>query len=70
MPDAKLPVVTRRESRDVKTLLLLALAPALVLALPSTGMAQKAVEMGASRLQPVITRHTQVARLNLRAKMA
>jgi 16S rRNA (uracil1498-N3)-methyltransferase len=28
-------------------------------------MAQKAVEMGASRLQPVITRHAQVARLNL-----
>ena len=28
-------------------------------------MAQKAVEMGASRLQPVTTRHTQVARLNL-----
>ena len=28
-------------------------------------MAQKAVEMGASRLQPVITRHTQVARVNL-----
>jgi 16S rRNA (uracil1498-N3)-methyltransferase len=26
---------------------------------------QKAVEMGASRLQPVITRHTQVARVNL-----
>jgi 16S rRNA (uracil1498-N3)-methyltransferase len=28
-------------------------------------LVQKAVEMGASRLQPVITRHTQVARLNL-----
>jgi 16S rRNA (uracil1498-N3)-methyltransferase len=28
-------------------------------------MAQKAVEMGASRLQPVITRHAQVGRLNL-----
>ena len=28
-------------------------------------MAQKAVEMGASRLQPVMTRHGQVARLNL-----
>jgi|SRR5947209_5451615 len=28
-------------------------------------MAQKAVEMGASRLQPVITRHGQVARVNL-----
>jgi 16S rRNA (uracil1498-N3)-methyltransferase len=27
--------------------------------------AQKAVEMGASRLQPVITRHTQVARVNV-----
>jgi 16S rRNA (uracil1498-N3)-methyltransferase len=27
-------------------------------------MAQKAVEMGASRLQPVITRHGQVARVN------
>jgi 16S rRNA (uracil1498-N3)-methyltransferase len=26
---------------------------------------QKAVEMGASRLQPVLTRHTQVSRLNL-----
>jgi 16S rRNA (uracil1498-N3)-methyltransferase len=26
---------------------------------------QKAVEMGASRLQPVLTRHTQVARVNL-----
>lgn len=26
---------------------------------------QKAVEMGAARLQPVITRHTQVARVNL-----
>ena len=28
-------------------------------------MVQKAVEMGVSRLQPVITRHTQVARINL-----
>ena len=28
-------------------------------------MAQKAVEMGASRLQPVLTRHTQVQRVNL-----
>src|SRR5438552_5389561 len=28
-------------------------------------MAQKAVEMGASRLVPVITRHTQVTRVNL-----
>src|SRR5262245_57268097 len=28
-------------------------------------MVQKAVEMGASVLQPVITRHTQVARINL-----
>ncbi len=28
-------------------------------------MVQKAVEMGASRLQPVMTRHTQVARVNL-----
>ena len=28
-------------------------------------MAQKAVEMGASRLQPVITRHAQVTRVNL-----
>src|SRR5271167_464727 len=28
-------------------------------------MAQKAVEMGARRLRPVITRHTQVARVNL-----
>jgi 16S rRNA (uracil1498-N3)-methyltransferase len=28
-------------------------------------MAQKAVEMGASRLQPVITRHVQVVRVNL-----
>jgi 16S rRNA (uracil1498-N3)-methyltransferase len=27
-------------------------------------MVQKAVEMGASRLQPVLTRHTQVSRLN------
>jgi 16S rRNA (uracil1498-N3)-methyltransferase len=28
-------------------------------------MVQKAVEMGASRLQPVLTRHTQVERVNL-----
>jgi len=28
-------------------------------------LVQKAVEMGASRLRPVITRHTQVARVNL-----
>jgi len=28
-------------------------------------MVQKAVEMGASRLQPVMTRHTQAARVNL-----
>jgi 16S rRNA (uracil1498-N3)-methyltransferase len=28
-------------------------------------MAQKATEMGAARLQPVLTRHTQVSRLNL-----
>jgi 16S rRNA (uracil1498-N3)-methyltransferase len=28
-------------------------------------MVQKAVELGVSRLQPVLTRHTQVARLNL-----
>ena len=28
-------------------------------------MVQKAVEMGASRLQPVLTQHTQVARVNL-----
>jgi 16S rRNA (uracil1498-N3)-methyltransferase len=28
-------------------------------------LVQKAVEMGASRLQPVVTKHTQVARLNL-----
>ncbi len=28
-------------------------------------LVQKAVEMGVSRLQPVVTRHTQVARLNL-----
>ena len=27
-------------------------------------MVQKAVEMGASRLQPVLTRHTQVSRVN------
>jgi 16S rRNA (uracil1498-N3)-methyltransferase len=29
-------------------------------------MVQKAVEMGASRLQPVLTQHAQVARVNLR----
>jgi 16S rRNA (uracil1498-N3)-methyltransferase len=28
-------------------------------------MAQKAVEMGASRLQPILTRHAQVVRVNL-----
>src|SRR5437870_471978 len=28
-------------------------------------LVQKAVELGASRLQPVLTRHTQVARVNL-----
>lgn len=28
-------------------------------------MVQKAVELGVSRLQPVVTRHTQVARINL-----
>jgi 16S rRNA (uracil1498-N3)-methyltransferase len=28
-------------------------------------LVQKAVEMGASRLQPVVTRHTQVTRINL-----
>src|SRR3979490_3538090 len=28
-------------------------------------MVQKATEMGASRLQPVITRHAQIARINL-----
>src|SRR5215467_675332 len=28
-------------------------------------MVQKVVEMGASRLQPVLTRHTQVTRVNL-----
>ena len=28
-------------------------------------MVQKAVEMGVSRLQPVLTRHTQVKRINL-----
>lgn len=28
-------------------------------------LVQKAVEMGASRLQPVVTRHTQVARVNV-----
>ena len=30
-------------------------------------MVQKAVEMGVSRLQPVLTRHGQVARVNTRA---
>jgi 16S rRNA (uracil1498-N3)-methyltransferase len=33
-------------------------------------MVQKAVEMGASRLQPVITRHTQAARVNRRRMQA
>jgi len=33
-------------------------------------MVQKAVEMGASLLQPVITRHTQVARVNLQRMRA
>jgi 16S rRNA (uracil1498-N3)-methyltransferase len=33
-------------------------------------MVQKAVEMGASRLQPVLTRHTQVARVNLERMQA
>jgi 16S rRNA (uracil1498-N3)-methyltransferase len=33
-------------------------------------LVQKAVEMGASRLQPVITRHTQVARVNLKRMRA
>jgi len=33
-------------------------------------MAQKAVEMGASRLQPVITRHAQAARVNLQRMRA
>jgi 16S rRNA (uracil1498-N3)-methyltransferase len=33
-------------------------------------MAQKAVEMGAARLQPVITRHTQAARVNLERMQA
>jgi 16S rRNA (uracil1498-N3)-methyltransferase len=33
-------------------------------------MVQKAVEMGASRLQPVLTRHTQVARVNLQRMRA
>ena len=33
-------------------------------------MAQKAVEMGASRLQPVITRHAQAARVNLERMQA
>ena len=33
-------------------------------------MVQKAVEMGVSRLQPVITRHTQVSRVNLERMQA
>jgi len=33
-------------------------------------MVQKAVEMGVSRLQPVITQHTQVARVNLERMQA
>jgi 16S rRNA (uracil1498-N3)-methyltransferase len=33
-------------------------------------LVQKAVEMGAARLQPVITRHTQVARVNLERMQA
>jgi 16S rRNA (uracil1498-N3)-methyltransferase len=33
-------------------------------------MVQKAVEMGASRLQPVLTRHTQVTRVNLKRMQA
>jgi 16S rRNA (uracil1498-N3)-methyltransferase len=33
-------------------------------------MVQKAVEMGASRLQPVITRHTQTTRVNLERMQA
>jgi 16S rRNA (uracil1498-N3)-methyltransferase len=33
-------------------------------------MVQKAVEMGASRLQPVITRHTQAARVNVKRMQA
>jgi 16S rRNA (uracil1498-N3)-methyltransferase len=33
-------------------------------------MVQKAVELGASRLQPVITRHTQVARVNVERMQA
>lgn len=33
-------------------------------------LVQKAVEMGVSRLQPVITRHTQVARLNIERMQA
>ena len=33
-------------------------------------LVQKAVEMGASRLQPVLTRHTQVARINLERMVA
>jgi 16S rRNA (uracil1498-N3)-methyltransferase len=33
-------------------------------------MVQKAVEMGASRLQPILTRHAQVARINLERMQA
>ncbi len=33
-------------------------------------MVQKAVEMGVSRLQPVLTRHSQVARVNMRRMRA
>ena len=33
-------------------------------------MVQKAVEMGVSRLQPVMTRHTQAARVNLQRMRA
>ena len=33
-------------------------------------MVQKAVEMGVSRLQPVITQHTQVSRVNLERMQA
>ena len=33
-------------------------------------MVQKAVEMGVSRLQPVLTRHSQVARVNLQRMRA
>jgi 16S rRNA (uracil1498-N3)-methyltransferase len=33
-------------------------------------MVQKAVELGASRLQPVVTRHTQAARVNLDRRRA